>query len=181
MASAKSTPTNEPILTHAPGSAERAAVDAELTRQSESSVDLPLVIAGERVFTADACPFSAPHRHELTLGRFARAEPAHVARAISAALAAKPAWAKLELGERAEVFQRAATLASGPWRARLLAATMLNQSKTVHQAEIDAGCELIDFFRFNSYMCHLTGMGRSFDSPKHLRFTAIYRAKIAII
>ncbi|HEX3774624.1 MAG TPA: L-glutamate gamma-semialdehyde dehydrogenase [Polyangiaceae bacterium] len=144
-------PANEPVLAHAPGSPERARVDVELERQARERVRLPLVIGGERVFSKAERTFSAPHRHALELGQFSLAEPEHIARAIDAALARKAGWATLELAERAAVFRRAADLLSGPWRARLNAATMLNQSKTVHQAEIDAACELIDFFRFNAF------------------------------
>lgn len=143
-------PVNEPVLAHAPGSAERAAVDAEIARQSGQIVELPLVIGGARVF-AKPQPFSAPHRHSLQLGQFALAEPSQVDAAVSAALAAKASWAALSLSERAAVFRRAADLLSGPRRASMLAATMLNQSKTVHQAEIDAACELCDFWRFNAF------------------------------
>jgi len=150
-AARESQPVNEPVLTHAPDSPERAQVDRELLRQSAERVELPLVIGGERVFAGAPQPFSAPHRHTLELGQFSQALPEHVARAIDAALSAKAAWAERSLNERAAVFLRAADLLSGPRRARLLAATMLNQSKTVHQAEIDAACELIDFFRFNAF------------------------------
>lgn len=143
-------PVNEPVLPHAPGSAERALLDQEIARQSSTPRDLPLVIGGERVLTLRGQEFFAPHRHSLGLGRFSLAEPGHVERAIDAALSAKSAWAELSLAERGAIFARAADLLSGPWRARLLAATVLNQSKTAHQAEIDAACELIDFLRFNA-------------------------------
>lgn len=143
-------PVNETVLAHAPGSAERAAVDLELARQRATERDLPLVIAGVPVTSGAAQPFSAPHDHSLRLGQFALAGPEHVAQAIDAALAHKASWAERSIAERGAVFRRAAALLSGPWRPRLLAATMLNQSKTVHQAEIDAACELIDFFRFNA-------------------------------
>ena len=141
---------NEPVLSHAPGSPERLLVDAEIATQSQTPLELPLVIGGERVLTLRGQEFAAPHRHTLTLGRCSLAEPGHVERAIDAALAAKAGWAALPLVERAAIFRRAADLLSGPWRPRLIAATMLNQSKTVHQAEIDAACELIDFWRFNA-------------------------------
>ncbi len=126
-------------------------MDLEIARQAGSAASLPLVIGGERSFGAETRAFNAPHAHALELGRFALADPPQVARAIAAALAAKSAWAALDISERAAVFRRAADLLSGPWRARLLAATMLNQSKTVHQAEIDAACELADFWRFNAF------------------------------
>src|SRR5450432_2302655 len=144
-------PVNETILAHAPGSPERALVDAELERQAKAPLGLPLIIGGERIWGKEAQSFSAPHQHSLELGRFSLAEPAHVARAIDAALARKSAWAELDLRERGAVFRRAADLLSGARRPRLLAATMLNQSKTIHQAEIDAACELADFFRFNAF------------------------------
>ena len=143
-------PLNESVLGYAPGSPERASVDAEIALQAQQAVSVPLTIGGERIVTSARQAFSAPHRHSLELGQMSLAEPAHVARAIDAALAQRASWAAHSLTERAAVFRRAADLVSGPWRARLLAATMLNQSKTVHQAEIDAACELADFFRFNA-------------------------------
>ncbi len=144
-------PVNEPVLAHAPGSPERALVDAEIARQSASPRSLPLVVNGEPIFSERVQRFSAPHRHTLELGQIPQAEPEHVARAIGSALGRKADWAGRPLSERTAVFRRAADLLAGPWRPRLLAATMLNQSKTVHQAEIDAACELIDFFRFNAW------------------------------
>jgi 1-pyrroline-5-carboxylate dehydrogenase len=143
-------PVNELVLTHAPGSAERAAVDAELERQRMAPRELPLVIGGAPIFSGAGQSFSAPHDHGLGLGQFALAAPEHVQSAIDAALSSKASWAERSIAERGSVFRRAAALLSGPWRPRLIAATMLNQSKTVHQAEIDAACELIDFFRFNA-------------------------------
>jgi 1-pyrroline-5-carboxylate dehydrogenase len=164
-------PLNETVLAHAPGSPERARVDAELELQAREPVLLPLRIGGERVFSDAPQAFSAPHRHTLELGRFSRAEPGHVARAIDAALAAKSAWAGRTLGERGAVFRRAAELLSGPRRARLLAATMLNQSKTVHQAEIDAACELVDFFRFNAFFAEeLAAQPLISSATEHNRF-----------
>src|SRR6187402_3217757 len=118
-----SLPVNELVLAHAPGSPERAQLDHELARQSSTPRELPLVIGGERVHTLRGQEFSAPHRHALALGRYSLAEPGHVERAIDAALSAKSAWAARALGERAAFFERAADLLSGPWRARLLAAT----------------------------------------------------------
>jgi 1-pyrroline-5-carboxylate dehydrogenase len=163
-------PVNEPVLGHAPGSPERAGVDAELAIQAAQSTTLPLVIAGERVL-GEVHAFSAPHRHGLELGRFCNAEPVHVARAIDAALAAKSAWAARDLSERGAVFRRAADLLSGPRRSRLLAATMLNQSKTVHQAEIDAICELADFFRFNAHFAEeLADQPLISSATEHNRF-----------
>jgi 1-pyrroline-5-carboxylate dehydrogenase len=138
------------VLAHAPGSAERAAIDAEIAHRSGSPQSLPFVIGGERVSGGTAQRFFAPHRHDLELGQFFNAEPAHVSAAIAAALAQKSAWAALDQSARSAIFRRAAELLSGPRRAAMLAVTMLNQSKTVHQAEIDAACELVDFLRFNA-------------------------------
>ena len=149
-ASERADPVNEPTLGHAPSSSERAAVDAELEEQARHPRGIPLVIAGERIFSPTARDFSAPHCHARKLGQLSLAQPEHVARAIDAALAQKSSWSSWSLPERSAVFRRAADLLAGPWRPCLLAATMLNQSKTVHQAEIDAACELIDFFRFNA-------------------------------
>src|SRR5450432_2364815 len=164
-------PVNETILAHAPGSPERALVDAELERQAKAPLGLPLIIGGERIWGKEAQSFSAPHQHSLELGRFSLAEPAHVARAISAALAQKSAWAALDQSERGAIFRRAADLLSGPWRARLLAATMLNQSKTIHQAEIDAACELADFFRFNAFFAEeLADQPLISSATEHNRF-----------
>ena len=112
---------------------------------------MPLVIAGARIETGKGVPVSAPHRHSLLLGTRVEGDAGHVDRAIAAALQAKPAWAALPLGERCAIFERAADLLAGPWRQRLNAATLLGQSKTPHQAEIDAACELIDFLRFNAH------------------------------
>lgn len=142
-------PANEPVLSYAPGSPERAALSAEIERQSSQPAEIPLRIGGEAVTTAETRRFSAPHRHALTLGVHSVAGAAEVARAIDAALSARAAWAEMSLSARSAIFLRAAELLAGPWRQRLNAATALNQSKTAHQAEIDAACELVDFFRFN--------------------------------
>lgn len=143
-------PRNEPVLAHAPGSHERALVDAEIDRQSQESHPIPLWIGGQPLYTDTVQRFSAPHRHSLELGQCSIADPVQIAAAIEAARAAKSSWSTRTLAERATVFRRAADLLSGPFRPRLLAATMLNQSKTVQQAEIDAAAELCDFFRFNA-------------------------------
>jgi 1-pyrroline-5-carboxylate dehydrogenase len=152
-----SAPRNEPVLDFAPGSKERSALRTELARQSAEIVDLPLVIAGREERPGSPEPISAPHRHSLVLGRRFTATPGDVERAIVAALDAKHEWASRSLEERAAIFLRAADLLSGPRRSKLLAATMLNQSKTVYQAEIDAACELADFLRFNVHFARQIG------------------------
>ncbi len=146
---ARPAPVNEAVLDFAPGSSERAELKRALAEQSARVVEVPLIIGGRELRPGAAQTFSAPHRHSLVLGQRYAAAHEHVDAAIAAALEAKSAWAGQSFETRAQVFLRAAELLRGPWRARLLASTMLNQSKTAYQAEIDAACELIDFFRFN--------------------------------
>ncbi|HEX3335627.1 MAG TPA: L-glutamate gamma-semialdehyde dehydrogenase [Jatrophihabitans sp.] len=143
-------PWNEPIRTYAPGSAEALSLATALEDMAAQPTELTMTINGaERMGGGDRIPVVAPHRHELVLGETANATARDVEAAIGAALAAAPAWRGLPFDERAAVFLRAADLLSTTWRDRLNAATMLGQSKTVHQAEIDAACELADFLRFN--------------------------------
>ena len=142
-------PKNEPVHPYAPGSPQRASLKAELTRQAAATVEVPLIIAGQEVRTGDLAEMVMPHNHGHVLGRFHRASAAEVGRAIDAAEAARPDWQALPWQERAAIFLKAADLLAGPWRDRINAATMLNQSKTAHQAEIDAACELADFWRYN--------------------------------
>ena len=143
-------PANEPVLTYAPGSPERAALAAALADAAAAPAELTMTIGGVRRMAGGA-PFEvlAPHRHGLVLGRSAQATNSDVEQAVGAALTAAPAWRELPFDERAAVFLRAAELLSTTWRARLNAATMLGQSKTAQQAEIDSACELADFLRFN--------------------------------
>jgi 1-pyrroline-5-carboxylate dehydrogenase len=143
-------PRNEPAHDHAPGSAERTALAAALTELAASRIDLTCTIGGrQRLGAGDRGSVVEPHRHAHVLGTYAEATPDDARDAISAAQAAAPSWRTLSYDDRAAVFLRAADLLAGPWRATLNAATMLGQSKTAIQAEIDAACELIDFWRFN--------------------------------
>ncbi len=144
-------PTNEPILSYAPGSPERAELKSTLARLSSECPDVPHVIAGRPVLEGESFDVRAPHAHRHVVAKARHASPAVTQRAIDAALAAAPAWAATPLEERLRIFSRAADLLAGPWRATLNAATMLGQSKTAYQAEIDSACELIDFFRFNAH------------------------------
>ncbi|HND12481.1 MAG TPA: L-glutamate gamma-semialdehyde dehydrogenase [Pseudomonadota bacterium] len=144
-------PKNEPVFGYLPGSAERNALKAELAKMGGASVDVPLYIGGERVRTGKTRNIVTPHSHRHSLGVFHQGGSSHVEQAIAQALAAQADWAALPWQQRAAVFLKAADLLSGPWRMRLNAATMLGQSKTCYQAEIDAACELADFFRFNVY------------------------------
>lgn len=143
-------PANEPVHGYAPGSAERSALETRIKELSGASLDLTMTIGGERRMAGGA-PIDVvqPHNHAAVLGRTADATAADVRAAVDAALEAGPRWRALPFEERAAVFLKAAELLSGPWRATLNAATILGQSKSAQQAEIDAACELIDFFRFN--------------------------------
>ncbi|MCX6129291.1 MAG: aldehyde dehydrogenase family protein, partial [Proteobacteria bacterium] len=153
MANARSTtpiPRNEPVLSHAPGSPERADLQLELKRQSQSELEIPLVIGTEKIFRNEpAAKVVSPHNHRHQLARYTSASSDEISAAIKAALLARKEWAALAWEERAAVFLKAAELLAGKYRSAINAATMLGQSKTCHQAEIDASCELIDFFRFN--------------------------------
>jgi len=144
-------PTNEPVLQYGPGSPERAELRAEVERQSQNPIEIPLRIGGMALTPGEPVVLRAPHRHTLELGAAFSASAEHVQRAIQAALEARASWAETELTARTAIFRRAADLLSGPRRQRLNAATLLGQSKTPHQAEIDAACELADFLRFNAH------------------------------
>ena len=142
-------PTNEPVHDYAPGSPEREELQRRLKQIAGERIELPCVIGGEDVFTGDTAPTVMPHRKDHVLADVHQGGPAEVERAANAAADAWHDWSRTPWEDRAAVFLRAAELLSGPWRPTLNAATMLNQSKTAHQAEIDAACELIDFWRFN--------------------------------
>ncbi len=143
-------PVNEPVRSYAPGSAERVSLETRLKELGSSLVDLPMTIAGEqRAGSGDPIDVVQPHRHAAVLGTTRHAGAADVQAAVDAALAAAPAWRDTSYDDRAAVLLRAADLLAGPWRDTLNAATMLGQSKTAFQAEIDSACELIDFLRFN--------------------------------
>ncbi|OBF29874.1 L-glutamate gamma-semialdehyde dehydrogenase [Mycobacterium sp. ACS4331] len=143
-------PANEPVHDYAPGSPERDRLLAALDELASAPVDLPHVIAGRRVMGEGArIAVVQPHHHSAVLGTLTNAEHREAADAVDAAMAAKAAWAAMPFDERAAVFLRAADLLAGPWREKIAAATMLGQSKTAYQAEIDAPCELVDFWRFN--------------------------------
>jgi 1-pyrroline-5-carboxylate dehydrogenase len=143
-------PTNEPVRSYAPGSPERATLEAALKEMAAERVELPMWIGGQQRMSAGAgISVRQPHRRASVLGDMRNATDDEVTSAVNAALEAGPAWRALPFDERAAVFLKAADLLAGPWRDAMNAATMLGQSKTVHQSEIDAACELIDFWRFN--------------------------------
>jgi 1-pyrroline-5-carboxylate dehydrogenase len=143
-------PINEPIYPYAPGSPEKARLKAALADIEREVVEIPCVVGGQRVTTGKIREVVMPHRHKHVVARFHAAEPDTAERAIRAALEARREWSAMRWEARAAVLLRAAELLAGPWRMRINAATMHGQSKTCHQAEIDAACEMIDFFRFNA-------------------------------
>ncbi|GAA1262308.1 L-glutamate gamma-semialdehyde dehydrogenase [Sphaerisporangium rubeum] len=144
-------PANEPVRGYPPGGADRAALESRVKELSGGGpAELTMTIGGERrMASGPLIDVVQPHNHGHVLGRTGDASAADVRSAVDAALAAAPAWRALPFDERAAIFLRAADLLAGPWRATLNAATILGQSKSAHQAEIDAACELIDFLRFN--------------------------------
>ncbi len=142
-------PYNETVKSYAPGTPERKEIKETILKMRSEEVDIPMVIGGKRVKTENRISISPPHDLAHTLGYYYMGDGTHVNMAIEAALTARPGWQALEWQDRAAIFLRAADLISGPYRARINAATMLGQSKTVHQAEIDAACEFADFLRFN--------------------------------
>ncbi|WKK25689.1 L-glutamate gamma-semialdehyde dehydrogenase [Streptomyces olivoreticuli] len=143
-------PVNEPVHSYAPGSPERARLEAKLKELAGNPIDLPMTINGEKRMGGGE-PFEVvqPHNHAAVLGTFNNATQQDAQDAVDAALAAAPAWRAMSFDDRAAIILRAAELLAGPWRETLAASTMLGQSKTAQQAEIDTPCELVDFWRFN--------------------------------
>jgi len=140
---------NEPVKSYAPGSPEREAVLQEYEKQFNSKTEVPLYINGKDVKTGNTRTMSPPHDHQHIVGQYHLAEKSHVEEAIATALEARKTWSQMPWEHRAGIFLKAAELIAGPYRAKINAATMIAQSKTIHQAEIDAACEFIDFLRFN--------------------------------
>ncbi len=147
---------NEPVLSYAPGTKERAELKKQLDAYRGMEIDIPMVIAGKEISTGNKVRIHPPHDIKHTLGYYYQGDETHVRQAIEAALGAKEKWAALPWEHRAAIFLKAADLLAGPYRQKLNAATMLGQSKNAFQAEIDAACELADFFRFNvQYMTQI--------------------------
>ncbi|MBC32110.1 MAG: 1-pyrroline-5-carboxylate dehydrogenase [Muricauda sp.] len=140
---------NEPIKSYAPGTPEREEVLKQYKAYYNSKVEVPLYIGSEEIKTGNTRPMSPPHEHQHVVGHYHTAAKEHVEKAITNCLEARKKWADLVWEQRAAIFLKAADLIAGPYRAKINAATMMAQSKTIHQAEIDAACELIDFLRFN--------------------------------
>jgi len=150
------TPVNEPVRAYGPGSAEKASLKKRLAEIHGQPIEIPVIVGGREVRTGRTAQCICPHDHAHVLATYHQAGPDEVNQAIAAAREAWKSWSEMAWEARAAIFLKAADLLAGPWRDTLNAATMLNQSKTVFQAEIDAACELIDFWRFNSaYMRQL--------------------------
>ena len=144
-------PTNENILSYSPGSSEKKSLKAKIKQLKSDNIKVPLIIDGKEVTTGTLGKIRCPHDHQNILGEFHQATEKEVNLAIDSSLKAWKSWSNIDLYSRAEIFLIAADLLSGPWRDTINAATMLNMSKNVFQSEIDAACELIDFFRFNAW------------------------------
>jgi 1-pyrroline-5-carboxylate dehydrogenase len=158
-------PVNEPVETYAVGSTAIETLQRELAVLSKEPADAKMRIGDSDVVSRDILKLTAPHDHSLVVAYVHQAGEWDIRNATAAAMAAAPEWAALPLSQRSAVFRRAADLLSGPWRARLNAATMLGQSKSVHQAEIDAACELADFWRFNAYYAERIESEQPFSPP----------------
>jgi 1-pyrroline-5-carboxylate dehydrogenase len=158
-------PNNEPVLNYAPGSAEKAAIKRTLESMAKSPVEIPLVIGGKSVRSGQQGEARSPHAHQQVVGRYHQATRERVNAAIDAALAAQHEWGHWRMEDRLAVFLRAADLLAGKYRATMNAATILGQSKTVHQAEIDAACESIDFFRWNCHFAARIAAEQPFSPP----------------
>src|SRR6266850_4548608 len=142
-------PVNEPFRSYAPGTPERASLKARLSAMAAQKIDMPLIVGGKEVKTGECAQAVMPHDHAHVLGEYQKATDRHVLQAVEAARAARKEWAAWPFDDRAAVILKAAELLTTTWRDTINAATMLGQSKTAFQAEIDAACEIIDFWRFN--------------------------------
>ncbi|MDA1195968.1 MAG: L-glutamate gamma-semialdehyde dehydrogenase [Planctomycetota bacterium] len=144
-------PQNEPIRSYAPGTAETASLQARLAAMASETVEIPCIVGGQEILTGEVRSWTAPHDHSLELCRWHAATPEVVESALASSKEAWQTWSETDPHVRVAVFEKAAALLAGPWRDTLNASTMLGQSKTCFQAEIDAACELIDFWRFNAW------------------------------
>jgi 1-pyrroline-5-carboxylate dehydrogenase len=160
------TAVNEPVRNYAPGTAETQNLKRKIQELKSTEVDIPMYIGGKEVFTTEKVSMHPPHETSYNLGTFNRGNASHVTDAINAALAAKDAWASMPWQARAAIFLKAAELLAGPFRDKMNAATMIAQSKNAMQAEIDAACEMIDFFKFNvQYMSEIYAQQPPANSP----------------
>ncbi len=144
-------PKNEPVKNYEPGSNDRIQLDKEIQKMRSEVIEIPMYIGSEKVFTGEKKAVTPPHEHGHVIGYYHRGNAEHVRSAIKSALKAKEKWEKMAWYDRVAIFLKAADLITGPYRHKMNAATMLAQSKNIYQSEIDAVCELADFFRFNAY------------------------------
>ncbi|MDB4161158.1 L-glutamate gamma-semialdehyde dehydrogenase [Bacteroidia bacterium] len=160
------TAVNEPVRDYAPGTAETQSLKSKIQEMKSTQVDIPMYIGGKKVYTDEKVSMHPPHETSHNLGTFNRGNASHVTAAVDAALAAKESWANMPWQARAAIFLKAAELLAGPFRDKMNAATMLAQSKNAMQAEIDAACEMIDFFKFNvQYMSEIYAQQPPENSP----------------
>ncbi|HEX2224860.1 MAG TPA: L-glutamate gamma-semialdehyde dehydrogenase [Thermoanaerobaculia bacterium] len=158
-------PVNEPVRSYAPGSPEKKSLKKRLDEMLGEKIEIPIIVGGREIRTGDLANAVCPHDHGHVLAQFHQAGAAEVTLAAEAARDAWKDWSETKWEDRAAILLRAAELLAGPWRATLNAATMLNQSKTVFQAEIDAACEMIDFWRFNPYFMRQLYTDQPWSSP----------------
>mgnify|MGYP005705850901 FL=1 len=144
-------PDNEPILGYEPGSTEKEALLEEMNRQMEDIIEIPCIVNGEKIYTGNTVNQVIPHNHRHVIAKVHIAGKREIENACQSAINAQESWIELGMDERAKIFEKCAEKLAGEWRMKINAATMLNQSKTAFQAEIDAACELIDFWKFNAY------------------------------
>jgi len=144
-------PINEPILNYSPGSDEKKELKAEISRQMSEVIEIPCIVNGKELYTGNTVVQVIPHNHSHVLAKVHLADKETIEEACNVAVKAQTKWIEIGMEERAKIFEKCADLLAGEWRMKVNASTMLNQSKTAFQAEIDAACELIDFWRFNAY------------------------------
>ena len=166
---------NEPILSFAAGSPERASLQAKYDEMATQTIEIPLIIGGKEIKTGDTGNCVMPHNHQHVLATFHKAGETEANMAIDAAMDTWKTWSKTSLEERTAIFRKAAKLLQGPWRDTINAATMLNQSKNAFQAEIDAACELIDFFNFNAQYAEEIYANQPLISPDGMHNHLEYR------
>ena len=166
---------NEPILSFAAGSPERASLQAKYDEMGTQTIEIPLIIDGKEIKTGDTGNCVMPHNHQHVLATYHKAGETEVIQAIDAAMKSWKTWSTTTLEERTKIFRKAAELLQGPWRDTINAATMLNQSKNAFQAEVDAACELIDFFNFNAQYAEEITANQPLISPEGMHNHLEYR------
>ena len=166
---------NEPIKSYAAGSPERASLQAKYDEMAAQTIEIPLIIGGQEIHTGDTENCVMPHDHQHVLATYHKTGETEANLAIDTALESWKIWSKTSLDKRTAIFRKAADLLAGPWRDTINAATMLNQSKNVFQAEIDAACELIDFFNFNAQYAEQIYTNQPLISPEGMHNSLEYR------